>query len=97
MVDFSALYPLLPGPLIPIFVRKWRKPLLDPPGPKGYLILGNVLDLSMSVPLWESITSLSTSCGAHSSHRLCRTSEVFVPYKARISYICEFWVTIWSS
>ena len=98
MIDFSTLYPLLLGPLILVLVRKWKRPALPyPPGPKGYPILGNVLDLSMSVPIWESITSLSNSCGAPSSHRVCRTPEAVVPQKARICCIYEFWATIWSS
>ena len=98
MIDFPTLYPLLLGPLILVLVRKWKKPALPyPPGPKGYPILGNVLDLSTSVSVWESITSLSTSYGALSNHCLCRTPEAAVPWKARISYICEFWEKIWSS
>ena len=91
MIDSPALYLLLLGPLILVLVRKWKKPALPyPPGPKGYPILGNALDLSMSVPIWESITSLSTSYGASPIRRLFRASEVVVPWKTRISYICEF-------
>jgi len=51
---------------IPIFIlaRKWNKPIPSyPPGPKGYPILGNVLDLSMSVPMWETFASLAKDHG----------------------------------
>ena len=64
MIDVSVLYPLLFGVFILALVRKWKRPTLPyPPGPKGYPILGNVLDLNMSVPLWEDITSLTNRYG----------------------------------
>ena len=60
----SALYLPLFGLVILVIVRKWKRPSLPyPPGPKGYPILGNVLDLSMSVPIWESLASLAKIYG----------------------------------
>ena len=45
-------------------LRKWRKPTLSyPPGPKGYPILGNVLDLPQNVPIWKTLTSLTNRHG----------------------------------
>ena len=68
ILDVSVLLPLLLCLPTPVFVRKWRKPALPyPPGPKGIPILGNVLDFSMSVPIWECLTSLSNSQGTFSS------------------------------
>jgi len=50
-------------------LRKWRKPTLTyPPGPKGYPILGNVLDLLANVPMWESLTSLANRHGRRPSY-----------------------------
>jgi len=61
MFDPSVIiYPLLLS--IPIFIlaRRWKQPILSyPPGPKGYPILGNVLDLSMNIPMWENFGSLA--------------------------------------
>ena len=64
MIGISALYPLLFGVFILALVWKRKRPTLSyPPGPKGYPILGNVLDLTMGAPIWEDITSLSTRHG----------------------------------
>jgi len=64
MIDASILYPLVFGALTLALVRKWKGPSMPyPPGPKGYPILGNVLDLTMSVPIWEGITSLANRYG----------------------------------
>jgi len=64
MIDIFALYPLLFGVFILALVwRQKRSTLPYPPGPKGYPILGNVLDLTMGVPLWEDITSLANRYG----------------------------------
>ena len=64
MIDISALYPLLFGAFIFALVRKRKRPASPyPPGPKGYPILGNVLDLPKNVPIWESLTSLKNRYG----------------------------------
>jgi hypothetical protein len=64
MIDISVLYPLLFGVFIIALVKKWKRPTLTyPPGPKGYPILGNVFDLTTSVPLWEDVTSLTNRYG----------------------------------
>jgi len=64
MIDASVLYSLLLCVFILGLIRKWKRPALPyPPGPKGYPILGNVLDLRMSAPIWENITSLSNRHG----------------------------------
>lgn len=66
MIDIIfALYPLLFGLFILVLVGKRKKPALGPypPGPKGYPVLGNVLDLPMGVPIWESLTSLTRHYG----------------------------------
>jgi len=44
--------------------RRWRKPTSSyPPGPRGYPILGNALDLSQNLSLWENLTSLANRHG----------------------------------
>ena len=64
MIDISILYLLLFGVLIFALVRKWKGPSLPyPPGPKGYPILGNVLDLTKGIPLWENVTSFANRYG----------------------------------
>ena len=97
MIDIFALYPLLFGVFILALVGKRRKPTLPyPPGPKGYPILGNVLDLSMSVPIWESLTSLTSRYGTLRS-RSIRDGSEDLPRKQRMSYTCDSWARIWSS
>jgi hypothetical protein len=64
MLDVSVLYPLPLCALIFALISKWRKPTLQyPPGPKHYPILGNVLDLPMNAPIWESFLSLANRQG----------------------------------
>ena len=76
MIDISVLYPLLFGVFILAIIRKWKRPSLPyPPGPKGYPILGNALDLTTTVPIWEDITSLANSYGMLSSHFVRDRSE----------------------
>jgi len=59
MFDVPVLGLLLFGIAV-LALRKWKKPTLSyPPGPKGYPILGNVLDLIQDVPIWETLTSLA--------------------------------------
>jgi len=68
MIDTPVLYPLLSGVCILALVMKWKRPSLPyPPGPKGYPILGNVLDLTTSVPIWEDVTSLANRYGTLSN------------------------------
>ena len=60
MLDTTLLYILPLCIFILALARKLRKPGLPyPPGPKGYPVLGNVLDLSASIPIWESLASLA--------------------------------------
>ena len=69
MLDISVLYPVPLCALVFLLVRKWRKPTLQyPPSPKGYPIIGNVLDLPMNVPLWESFVSLANRQGRYRGH-----------------------------
>jgi len=76
MIDTSVLYLLLLCVSILVLARRWKRPALPyPPGPKGYPILGNILDLSMSVPIWENITSLSNRHGTLSSRSVHGDSE----------------------
>jgi len=63
MLDVPVLSLLLFGIAV-LALRKWRKPTLSyPPGPKGYPILGNVLDLIQDVPIWETLASLANRHG----------------------------------
>ena len=65
MFDAPAItYSLLFSIFILILVRGRNKPTLPyPPGPKSYPILGNALDLPMSVPIWENFVSLANNHG----------------------------------
>jgi hypothetical protein len=78
MIDISVLYYPLPfAVFILVLVRRWKRPALQyPPGPKGYPILGNVLDLTMSVPFWEDITSLASRYGTPRSRSVRDGSKV---------------------
>ena len=64
MLNAFVFYPLVLCIPVLILALKRKKPAVPyPPGPKGYPILGNILDLSMSVPIWESFTSLADVYG----------------------------------
>ena len=65
MFDASVLiHPMLFCILVLILARRWRKPALPyPPGPKGYPILGNALDLPTSIPICENFVSLANKHG----------------------------------
>jgi len=54
-------------------LRKRKKPILSyPPGPKGYPILGNVLDLPQNLPIWENLASLANRHGTLPSYSVLR-------------------------
>jgi hypothetical protein len=99
MIDISAIYPLLFAVVIFAFVRRWKRPALQyPPGPKGYPILGNVLDLTMSVPLWEDITSLANRYGTLGSRSVRDGSnDALSLSKARMYCTYDSWARRWSS
>jgi hypothetical protein len=47
-------------------VFKWRRNrnrLPHPPGPKGYPIIGNTLDLARNVPIWQAFMPLAQKFG----------------------------------
>ena len=97
MIDISVLYPLLFGVVILALVSKRKRPALPyPPGPKGYPIWGNILDLTTSLPLWEDITSLANRYGMLRGRSIHDGSEAALS-KARISYTRDSWARIWSS
>ena len=53
MHSLFVLYPLVLCVFVLILARKRKKRTFPyPPGPKGYPVLGNVLDLPMNVPIW---------------------------------------------
>ena len=70
MLDAPVIvYPLLLSIFILILARRRKRPALPyPPGPKGYPILGNVLDLPVNVPIWENFQSLANNHGTR-QHR----------------------------
>ena len=64
MNDMSVLYSLLFGILVLALVRKLKRPSLPyPPGPNGHPILGNALDLTTGILIWEGIASLANRHG----------------------------------
>jgi hypothetical protein len=45
-----------------------------PPGPKGYPLIGNLLDFPVGVPLWEGLTDVAKQHGRIlPSHNLSRS------------------------
>ena len=73
MLAVSVLYSLPLCALILIIIRRLRKSALPyPPGPKGYPILGNVLDLPKNTPIWEGLLSLAERQGTLGSCLLLR-------------------------
>ena len=69
-------YPLLFSIVIVILVRRRKKPTLPyPPGPKSYPILGNSLDLPLSVPIWETFVSLANDHGTPQPRSISSDSE----------------------
>ena len=58
------IYPLLVSVLVLVIARTRKKSTLPyPPGPKGYPILGNVLDLPKNIPTCEIFQSLANDHG----------------------------------
>ena len=48
-----------------VLIWRWRqsKRLSYPPGPKGYPLIGNILDLPQDVPIWKTFMSLAKQYG----------------------------------
>ena len=64
MLAVSVLCSLPLCAFILVLVRRSKKFALPyPPGPKGYPILGNVLDLPANIPIWEGLSSLAERQG----------------------------------
>jgi len=79
MIYASVLLPLFLCVFILALARKWKRPALPyPPGPKGYPIFGNVLDLRMSSPIWENITALSNRHGTFQSRSVHGNTEAIL-------------------
>jgi hypothetical protein len=41
-----------------VLVHRRRRNARLPPGPKGYPLIGNVLDIPLDVPLWKVLTAM---------------------------------------
>lgn len=88
MLDLSVLYPLPICVLFIILARRWKKSSLPyPPGPKGYPILGNVLDLPANIPIWESLSSLAKRQSTFGSFSLLRNSQADSPKGTDVLYL----------
>lgn len=59
--------------------RRPKNTLPHPPGPKGYPLIGNVLDFPTGVPLWKGFTSMAKQHGAtcHFANISGRTPNTF--------------------
>ena len=69
MYNVYAPHALAVSVIILVAVHRWRKHKLPyPPGPKGYPIIGNVLDVPRGVPAWEGFTSMAHKYGAYQSN-----------------------------
>jgi len=50
---------------------KWqnnRKRPPYPPGPKGYPLIGNILDLPQDIPVWQMFVALAQKSGKYPLH-----------------------------
>ena len=62
------------GIALAVLRRRWaqsRPPY--PPGPKGYPVIGNVLDLPKD-PVWEGYAAMAKEHGEHQYHFSCFTT-----------------------
>lgn len=63
-VNIFLVFLVLPIPPAWYLLRKQSKrALLYPPGPKGYPLIGNLLDFPFRVPLWEGLADLAGKHG----------------------------------
>ena len=66
MLEAYASYALAVSAIVLVAVHRWRKHKLPyPPGPKGYPIIGNVLDIPKGVSAGEGFTSMAHKYGVY--------------------------------
>jgi len=68
MMDVPVLS-IVPLCILVYAYRRWKKSTVPyPPSPRGYPLIGNVLDLATGAPIWESLASLADREGTLSSY-----------------------------
>ena len=63
-------------------VLKWRRNRSKPPyppGPKGYPLIGNVLDVPQDIPIWQAFVPLAQKSSKYPSHLSLENTQLKVP------------------
>jgi len=73
-------------------IWKWQKNRRPPypPGPKGYPLIGNILDIPQDIPAWKAFIALAQKFGVFAPPSPETVRLRFYRFKIRMCYISSY-------